>query len=213
MATATAIVTNIRDIMIFSTINISIMSPIIGNIGEIMHSITPRAISKLLLEQVRKEFEEKRKAYSYLPLLARKTVENGEMSAQKMDMESKLSDFNKSRKVQVEFTGLCDDGLAQRQTGKALSKNGNALEALEFFTLGLAYGNKDIFDKVGYETRIMETGDEDMVKVPELTKILVTVKQQEDIRSDDLREFFTGVDMVATGAAEVTGCQVKFLFE
>ena len=35
----------------------------------------------------------------------------------------------------------------------------------------------------------METGDEDMVKVPELTKILVTVKQQEDIRSDDLREF------------------------
>ena len=167
----------------------------------------------LLLEQVRKEFEEKRKAYSYLPLLARKTVENGEMSAQKMDMESKLSDFNKSRKVQVEFTGLCDDGLAQRQTGKALSKNGNALEALEFFTLGLAYGNKDIFDKVGYETRIMETGDEDMVKVPELTKILVTVKQQEDIRSDDLREFFTGVDMVATGAAEVTGCQVKFLFE
>ena len=56
----------------------------------------------------------------------------------------------------------------------------------------------------------METGDEDMVKVPELTKILVTVKQQEDIRSDDLREFFTGVDMVATGAAEVTGCQVKF---
>ena len=167
----------------------------------------------LLLEQVRKEFEEKRKAYSYLPLLARKTVENGEMSAQKMDMESKLSDFIKSRKVQVEFTGLCDDGLAQRQTGKALSKNGNALEALEFFTLGLAYGNKDIFDKVGYETRIMETGDEDMVKVPELTKILVTVKQQEDIRSDDLREFFTGVDMVATGAAEVTGCQVKFLFE
>ena len=45
MATATAIVTNIRDIMIFSTINISIMSPIIGNIGEIMHSITPRAIN------------------------------------------------------------------------------------------------------------------------------------------------------------------------
>ena len=111
------------------------------------------------------------------------------MSAQKMDMERKLSDFNKSRKVQVEFTGLCDDGLAQRQTGKALSKNGNALEALEFFTLGLAYGNKDIFDKVGYETRIMETGDEDMVKVPELTKILVTVKQQEDIRSDDSENF------------------------
>ena len=46
--------------------------------------------------------------------------------------------------IEINFIGQNDDGLAERQTGKAATINGNALEALEMFNIALEFNRKKL---------------------------------------------------------------------
>lgn len=159
--------------------------------------------NKELVSEVRKEFEEKRKGYNYSPMYARTVIENEDQGKSDRDGEGC------GETAVFLFTGVQDDGLAQRQTGKSLTKNGNALEALETFITGAEYARKTLPAGTGFATHILETGDEDMVKVPEAAS--VKVKMYGD-SAGDIEEGMNKLCRVALGASESTGCRFAVRF-
>lgn len=158
-----------------------------------------------LVRSVREEFEQRRGGCSYSPMNARTTVENVRPDNQLFDRGAWPETDLKIQSI-FTFTGVQDNGLAQRQTGKALTKNGNALEALEIFLTGAEYARKIMPASVQFTASILETGDEDMVKVPELTKVKIVVS---GTCKTDREEGAKLICRVALGAAAVTDCQVK----
>ncbi len=167
-----------------------------------------------LVEAVRKEFEEKKRAYPYLPLSAKIITENEHFEEMGNTRKDFCFDLADRQGIQILFSGVKDDGLAQRQTGKALTKNGNALEALEFFMMGLAYATSAFPKSVKIETQITETGDEDMVKVPELSVVSVRIMHCNDaVLQKDIEDSVNLLHKIANGAAEMTGCNVNLRYK
>lgn len=112
--------------------------------------------------------------------------------------------------VDIEFFGSEDDGLAARQTGKAAGIGGNAREAMESFCLGLEFTKKYLHPSVYYRTRIMETGDADMIRVPWHTAIRLRVYgNTQAIMRDAMERIY----QTARGAALMTGCRVKASYD
>lgn len=112
----------------------------------------------------------------------------------------------KSGTMEIGFIGTQDDGLAQRQTGKAMTASGNALEALEMFTTAMEFNKKKLHPSVYYHTRILDTGDADMIKVPALTKIrFYLYGNTEEILKDAMEKIYT----TAHGAALMAGCKAE----
>ena len=110
-------------------------------------------------------------------------------------------------RIRAVFTGVKDDGLAERQTGKANSKMGNALEALEMFQIILEFAMKRLPTGTFFTARIFETGDEDMVKVPEHTEIELNLYAE---YRDKLEAMEKLLEDGARGAALMAGCRAEF---
>ena len=118
--------------------------------------------------------------------------------------------FFSIQSVDIAFFGSEDDGLAARQTGKAAGIGGNAREALESFCLGLEFTKKYLHPSVYYHTRIVETGDEDMIRVPRHTAIHLRVYgNTQAIMRDAMERIY----QTARGAALMTGCRVKASYD
>lgn len=114
----------------------------------------------------------------------------------------------KNGTIEVDFIGTQDDGLAQRQTGKAATAGGNALEALEMFNTAMEFNKKKLHPSVYYHTRILSTGDADMIKVPSLTKIkFYLYGNTEEIIRDAMKKIYT----TARGAALMAGCKAELI--
>ena len=118
--------------------------------------------------------------------------------------------FFSIQSVEIEFFGSEDDGLAARQTGKAAGIGGNAREALESFCLGLEFTRKYLHPSVYYRTRILETGDQDMIQVPRRTTIRLRVYGNTQAI---LRDAMERIYQTARGAALMTGCRVKASYD
>lgn len=106
-------------------------------------------------------------------------------------------------RIRVAFTGVKDDGLAERQTGKANSKMGNALEALGMFQIILEFLKKRFPSGTFVTARILETGDRDMVKVPEHTEIELNLYAEFREKLENVRKL---LENGAEGAALMAGC-------
>ena len=107
-------------------------------------------------------------------------------------------------RIRAVFTGVKDDGLAERQTGKANSKMG---KALEMFQIILEFARKRLPTGTFFTARILETGDEDMVKVPEHTEIELNLYAE---YRDKLEAMEKLLEDGARGAALMAGCRAEF---
>lgn len=106
----------------------------------------------------------------------------------------------------IQFIGIEDDGLASRQTGNNGKIAGNALEALELFTMALQMNHKYLARSVSIMTRILDTGDADMIKVPSYTSIKVMLGGNHGY---DAEEVFDKIAVMAEGAALMAGCTAR----
>ena len=109
------------------------------------------------------------------------------------------------KRIIVKFSGIEDDGLAARQTGNAAAIRGNAREALELFWTGVEYGRKSVCPSVLLHSRVLDTGDADMIKIPRHTEIFFELDCEEP---EALRSAFEIIKRTAVGAALMTGCEV-----
>ena len=75
--------------------------------------------------------------------------------------------------------GIEDDGLASRHTGSAGNLGGNALEAMQAFEMAMHVMGKYLSPLCRIRQRILETGDEDIVRVPCLAKLEISVEGDE----------------------------------
>ena len=103
-----------------------------------------------------------------------------------------------------EFLGLVDDGLASRQTGIVTHLAGNAREALEAFVLGCELGQKRLQGTGNFKGRILDTGDEDMVRIPCRTQVELTVRGKSRESAQVAAELLLEI---ADGAAVMNQCQ------
>ena len=101
-----------------------------------------------------------------------------------------------------EFLGLEDDGLASRQTGLASHLAGNAREALETFRMGEVFGHKRM-PGVCWNTRVVDTGDADMIRVPHRARVQVEVEGDGNSRAMAL------LLEIAIGAALMHQCELR----
>ena len=142
------------------------------------------------LKAVRAEFSERRGQKEYRPLLAGAVTENREDT-------TCCENFS-----EIHFVGIEDDGLASRHTGSAGNLGGNALEAMQAFEMAMHVMGKYLSPLCRIRQRILETGDEDIVRVPCLAKLEISVEGDESGGRYIRR--------AAKGAALMTGCKAEF---
>lgn len=112
--------------------------------------------------------------------------------------------------VDIEFFGKNDDGLAARQTGKSAGIGGNAREALEAFCFGLEFARKNLHPSVYFRSRITDTGDVDMIRIPRHTSMHLRVYgNTQAIMRDSMEKIY----QAAHGAALMTGCSVRASYD
>lgn len=110
--------------------------------------------------------------------------------------------------IEINFIGQNDDGLAERQTGKAATISGNALEALEMFNIALEFNRKKLHPSAYYNSQILDTGDSNEIKVPAFTKIRFYVYgNTEEIVKDSVEKICN----TAYGTALMAGCEADCL--
>lgn len=107
------------------------------------------------------------------------------------------------KELQIDFIGIEDDGLAARHSGGNGAGMGNALEALELFTIALQMNHRHLPDSVSVRTRITDTGDADMVKVPSRTGIRVIL---DGACMPDMDKTSGRIMSMAEGTALMAGC-------
>jgi|GEM_PF-2737629 len=105
--------------------------------------------------------------------------------------------------LQINFIGIKDDGLAARHSGQNGQSAGNALEALELFDMTLQMNDKYLPASVTVMTRITDTGDSDMVKVPYRTGIRVILDGN---CLYDIKRVSKKITSMAVGTALMAGC-------
>jgi len=105
--------------------------------------------------------------------------------------------------LQINFIGAKDDGLAARHSGQNGLLAGNALEALELFAMALQMNRSYLPDSISLMTRITDTGDSDMVKVPSGTGIRV-ILDGNGVR--DIKRTTDKIKSMAAGTALMAGC-------
>jgi len=105
--------------------------------------------------------------------------------------------------LQIQFIGVEDDGLASRHSGQTGKIIGNALEALELFAMALQMNHKYLASSVSIMTRIIDTGDVDMIKVPFRTSIKVMLDGN---CMGDMKKVLKRITVMAEGAALMAGC-------
>lgn len=112
--------------------------------------------------------------------------------------------------IKIDFIGNGDDGLANRQTGKKAALTGNAREALETFCLGIEFARKSLPFSVSLQSRIIDTDDEDSIRVPQHTKVQV------QICGGGEAAVKAGVEKIcntARGAGLMCGCKAEIGFD
>lgn len=105
--------------------------------------------------------------------------------------------------LQINFIGVKDDGLAARHSGQNGQTEGNAMEALELFDMSLQMNHRYLPASISVKTRITDTGDSDMVKVPYRTGIRVILNGN---CIHDIKRVSKKITSMAVGTALMAGC-------
>lgn len=145
------------------------------------------------LGKVKEEFVEKRTHHDYHPLLSSTIIESE-------PGEGEGPDFSK-----ISFVGIEEDGLASRHSGGAGALGGNALEALQLFEMAMHVEEKYHASCGQVKQKILETGDEDMVRVPFKTVMELTVE------GENKCGIYNQIRRIAEGAAAMAGCEVDYM--
>lgn len=164
-----------------------------------------------VLKKVRTEFLERRRETEYRPLTARTVVEDAvEGLGDSKHFPTKVTSGQEpdtadtcQKRFKLTFLGIEDDGLAARHAGGCQSLGGNALEALQLFEMAMHVEAKYLPTNCRVTQRILETGDEDMVRVPERTS------EELWIIGDNTGDAEYRLRRTALGAALMTGCKVR----
>jgi len=103
----------------------------------------------------------------------------------------------------IKFAGAEEDGLAARHSGQNNKIGGNALEALELFTLAIQINSKYVAGSASIKTCITDTGDTDMIKVPSSTSVKVILDEN---NAPDMNRTLKRISAIAEGTALMAGC-------